>query len=190
MPTDYRKYRKDLTRLMEKSRKLYHDFEDVIAVKRVQSDEKCPGFFFFTTYQDWYTEALAFINQVMPARLPDFEALYSGEPGRKTVDVETYAIRDLLLEFDDPVDTASLKKMRQYTPVVMARFHLQYQILEAAVIYFLDLLTRFEASSLQSHSGEEAAAEASRYINRIIVENKDKLFANGDASFWEESFVL
>ena len=190
MLTDHRKYRKDLAGLMAKSKKLHLDFENVVAIKKVQPDEKCPGFFFFTTYQGWYTEAQAFIGQVMPARLPEFEALYEGEPGRKTVDVETYAVRDLFLDFDDPVNIASLRKMRVYSPIVLKRFHLQYQILEAAVLHFLDLLTRFETAKIKSHSREDAADQASRDINRIIVENKDKLFANGDASFWEESFTL
>jgi hypothetical protein len=190
MPTDYRKYRKDLASLMAKSKKLLHDLEDIIDFKQVQPGGLCPGLLFFTTYQDWYTEAQAFISQVMPARLPEFEALYEGEPGRKTVDVETYAVRDIFLDFDDPVNTASLRKMRVYSPVVLKRFHLQYQILEAAVLHFLDLLTRFEAGKSKSHSNDDAAIQASRDINRIIVENKDKLFADGDASFWEESFTL
>jgi hypothetical protein len=175
---------------MKLSKSLSCDLEAAVTTKILEADTPCPGFFFFTRYQDWYSEALVFISQVMPARLPEFMALYEGEPGRKTVDVETYAVRDLFLDFDDPVSTASLKKMRLYSPIVLKRFNLQYQILEAAILHFLDLLTRFEAAKLNSHSSDDAAIQASRDINRIIVENKDKLFADGDASFWEESFTL
>lgn len=190
MLIDYRRFRKDLARLTELSKKLLLDIEAVTMKKNVEPEKTLPGVFFFASYHNWYSEALRLIAQVMPARLAEFEALYSGEPGRKTIDLETYAVRDMFLDFDPPANAVSLRKLRVYARAAANRFHLQYRVCEAAVLHFENLLVRHESSGENHPVNETAAVRASQDINRIIVANKDALFADGDASFWEKSFTL
>jgi hypothetical protein len=51
---------------------------------------------FNAKYQTWYSEAKAFIRQILPDRLDDFVRHYETPKGRKTTDFETYRIEDAL----------------------------------------------------------------------------------------------
>lgn len=51
---------------------------------------------FKTSYEAWYSEALAVIRQVLPDRLADFVSLYERAKGRKILTNENYVIRDYL----------------------------------------------------------------------------------------------
>jgi hypothetical protein len=189
MPTDYRKYRKDLTSLLKLTRKLYFDMERFVMQQGDKNEEE-PGASFLSYYQNWYTESHAFIAQVMPARLPEFDALYMGDEKRKDVNPDTYAIRDWFLNARIFPIRVSASKKREYAAMVLKRFQIQCRILESAAESFKKLLNELESSlsDPSRRSSEEAAVQASLDINRIIVENKEKLFADGDASFWEDGF--
>ncbi|MFC6759590.1 hypothetical protein ACFQFQ_09000 [Sulfitobacter porphyrae] len=47
-------------------------------------------------YQAWYSKSQALIKQVMPDRLADFISYFEVPKGRKTVDFQSYMIRDYL----------------------------------------------------------------------------------------------
>ena len=51
---------------------------------------------FDTTYQQWYSEALALIRQLLPDRLEDFVHHYNKPKSRKTISSESYRIEDCL----------------------------------------------------------------------------------------------
>ncbi|WP_240435104.1 MULTISPECIES: hypothetical protein [Ralstonia solanacearum species complex] len=71
----------------DKIKKLYGDkAEDII--------ESLPNF--DLDYQSWYTEALAFVKQIIPDRVQDFVRHYEKAKGRKDVTYENYVIEDFL----------------------------------------------------------------------------------------------
>lgn len=49
---------------------------------------------FPTAYQEWYSEAVTLVKQLMPDRLSDFIKLYEKPKGRKDISVENYRIED------------------------------------------------------------------------------------------------
>jgi hypothetical protein len=51
---------------------------------------------FTDRYQSWYSEAKAFIRQILPDRLDDFVRHYEKPKGRKTITFESYRIEDAL----------------------------------------------------------------------------------------------
>jgi hypothetical protein len=51
---------------------------------------------FKTKYQNWYSEALALLRQLLPDRVADFVGHYNAPKGRKGVDYGSYRIEDYL----------------------------------------------------------------------------------------------
>jgi hypothetical protein len=51
---------------------------------------------FTDRYQSWYSEAKAFIRQILPDRLDDFVSHYEKPKGRKSINFESYRIEDAL----------------------------------------------------------------------------------------------
>jgi len=51
---------------------------------------------FKNEYQGWYSEALAFLRQVLPDRVADFTRHYEKPKGRKDIDYENYRVEDYL----------------------------------------------------------------------------------------------
>lgn len=51
---------------------------------------------FRTNYQNWYSESLIIIKQLLPDRLNDFIKFYERPKNRKKIDVETYVIEDYM----------------------------------------------------------------------------------------------
>ncbi|MEE4740603.1 hypothetical protein V2K88_02875 [Pseudomonas alliivorans] len=49
---------------------------------------------FRTAYQQWYSEALPLVKQLLPDRLSDFVRLYEKPKTRKVIDFESYRIED------------------------------------------------------------------------------------------------
>ena len=49
---------------------------------------------FSIKYHGWYNESLRLIKQLMPERLDDFVALYTGDKKRKDIDITNYTISD------------------------------------------------------------------------------------------------
>ena len=56
--------------------------------------EKIPDF--KRDYQAWYSEALALIRQILPARLADFKSYFESTRVRKNITFQNYMIRDYL----------------------------------------------------------------------------------------------
>jgi hypothetical protein len=51
---------------------------------------------FTDKYQSWFSEAIVLLQQILPARLPDFVRLYEKPKSRKNVSFENYRIEDCL----------------------------------------------------------------------------------------------
>lgn len=81
MYTDRDKYVADLTNSLK------GDAEKVaVFMKKIQP--------FPTAYQEWYSEAVTLVRQLMPDRLNDFIKLYEKPKARKEVSAESYRIED------------------------------------------------------------------------------------------------
>jgi hypothetical protein len=107
MATNLSPYEADLTRLVDEGNLLlysmrYEQFKDEFTsqMKRALEDKaeefikKLPRF--SAAYQNWYSEAVAVISQIIPHRLSDFVRHYERQPNRKSIRSDNYTIEDYL----------------------------------------------------------------------------------------------
>lgn len=99
--TNLDKYKQDLDKLIEKGQRLQLGLLKELGMldklenkKDVLEKYKPLGFKF--NYEEWYTECLVVVEQLIPSRLEDFIKLYKNEK-RKEIDFLTYTISDHLL---------------------------------------------------------------------------------------------
>lgn len=108
--TNLDKYKSDLDDLIAKggrvrdsliNQMLPKQFMEV-AIKRFDSDqEKADEYInglplFRFTYQQWYSEALSLVKQLLPDRFDDFVRHYEKPKNRKSIDYESYRIEDAI----------------------------------------------------------------------------------------------
>ena len=94
-----KKYKKDLEKLIKKGKQLFcaihKDHCPEGYEQWSESDiKKIPNF--YTEYQNWYTESLIVIKQLIPDRKDDFVKLYKTPKNRKKINEENYSIEDYL----------------------------------------------------------------------------------------------
>jgi len=98
---------------------------------------------FLKNYQPWYSEAQAFVSQILPYRLEEFSSLYEGENDKKGGHFEDYSIRDFFLGKAAPHHSSMSvgsshgvksfgggKKFDEWKPV-LSRFKIQLGIVQA-----------------------------------------------------------
>lgn len=103
------KYKNDLKLLITKGDNLnvsikYECFPENIEKQfkaAIKDDKKVKEYIkkilpFNREYQDWYSESLVLIKQLMPDRLNDFVRLYEKPKSRKTIEYGNYVIEDYL----------------------------------------------------------------------------------------------
>jgi hypothetical protein len=83
---------------------------------------------FTDRYQSWYSEAKAFIRQILPDRLDDFVRHYEKPKGRKSITFESYRIEDAL----QGLKTSRLGETLADRESAMPHFRQQMAIVEAA----------------------------------------------------------
>lgn len=87
---------KDLQKLIEKGDRLYYamlENEKLLPDSIKEKKYKLPSF--YHDYDDWYSEALVLIKQILPDRFADFVRQYKDEK-RKELNNLTYSISDYL----------------------------------------------------------------------------------------------
>ena len=125
MASNLDKFKSDLERLVSLGNKIAQDlnshvFDDTQLLGcPVEAKLKEIRVSFNFTYQRWYTEASAVVRQLIPDRLDEFEQLYKDDRRRKK-DSTTFTIQDWLNGIFGSID------------MVLARLHIQLQILHAA----------------------------------------------------------
>jgi hypothetical protein len=109
MAVNVERFKNDLKQLIERGQRL----ELAMLMDLIGSDEfknqylkKIPddqaraimGSFpdFKSTYDDWYSEGVALIKQLLPDRLADFKSFYEKPKGRKSIAYENYVIQDFM----------------------------------------------------------------------------------------------
>jgi len=103
------KYKNDLNNLVSKWEILYDAIQYRFFPEQVENElkkifpkeenikkfiEKLP--IFEDEYQDWYSESLVLIKQLLPDRFDDFVSLFSKHKNRKEISHENYCIEDFL----------------------------------------------------------------------------------------------
>lgn len=141
MKTNLTRYQEDLERLIKLSDQMHLDFALVASGEKAKKGEIKPGEIFFSLYQQWYSEALEVIRQILPNRLKEFELLYQGSDKRKNINAQTYTIKDWLLGIRSSADILSGRKYYEDAGIVFMQFQMQCEILKSA-------RSRFESSLL------------------------------------------
>jgi len=96
------KYKQDIDKLFKKGLELLHDLYDEKSNKKKSQKADNgkqnvePGMKFRASYENWYSESLEVIRQLLPNRLEDFRHLYKQEK-RKDITYESYTIADYLI---------------------------------------------------------------------------------------------
>lgn len=110
---------------------------------------------FRSSYEPWYSKALACVRQLLPERLEDFQSYYRAPRPRSEVKLENYVIRDYLKGLSFTIDKEGASK------ALCAAFSQQLAIVEAAKMRFetsiYDIKTLLEADIFDSEI--EAATE-------------------------------
>ena len=103
------KYEADLERLVDLGRQLrnsaayeFHRSDAFLESAREKLGDGAEDYLtslpdFKSTYQSWYSEAKALIQQVLPGRLDDFVSYYEVPKSRKTLTAASYRIADSLI---------------------------------------------------------------------------------------------
>ncbi len=138
------KLQADLDRLVEVSRDLCLDMEDTLAGRNLRN-RRCGRF--SSSYQRWYSETCEFLRQVLPARLDEFKFLYRGDPKRKSVTTETFAIRDYLLGICPYTRGAEMKRC---AGIALEKLRIQAQILDSARVRLESSLASLDISMLNN----------------------------------------
>jgi hypothetical protein len=107
MAINLERFRKDLDRLINNGKLLEYAMrkevakEDFERLLKTVSEEDAETFLkrlpnFRMTYEAWYSESLALLQQLSPDRVNDFKGLYQKPKGRKSLDSGNYVIQDYL----------------------------------------------------------------------------------------------
>ena len=103
------KYEADLKRLVERGHELqnsarysFRDADEFLKAARECMGDQADDFVeslpnFVGTYQSWYSETKALIQQLLPGRLDDFVSYYEVPKSRRELDYESYRIADSLI---------------------------------------------------------------------------------------------
>lgn len=139
MTTNLDRYKKDLDKLIEKGKRLQLGLiKELGMLDQLENKEELlksiKPLNFNSNYEDWYTESLAIISQLLPSRLNDFIVLYKNEK-RKDIDFLTYTISDHLLG----LVTRSFGEVKADGKAAFPKFKQQFKILAS-------LKNRFESS--------------------------------------------
>lgn len=144
MATNLDRYKKDLESLIKLGEKMQLDLNGrhLLESGKVKPEskkllEELKGTF-EREYQNWYTQAVALIRQLIPDRSAEFQELYKGDGKRKATTVQTYHIQDWLNGVRSGTQYTGEKYYDDFAVTTM-RFSTQLAILQA-------VHTRFESS--------------------------------------------
>jgi len=142
MTSNLSRYKSDLDDLVKMGRSMIDDImRRHVATTRALTEEeqviakKAKGNF-ENFYQQWYTESLALIGQLVPDRKAEFENLYKGDSKRREITGTNYTIQDWLNGVRAPAHGYPEKKDFDDFAGAAMRFKTQQEILEATARRF------------------------------------------------------
>lgn len=167
MPNNLDRFKSDLNNLIAVGAKLTLDLRyRAIADERELNETESANAkevegAFESEYQNFYTQALALIRQLIPERLGEFEKLYECEPRRKSIGQSNYSIQDWLNGIRSSTNSITGEKGFNDFGVILMRFSTQYAILRSCESRFesslFDIKQLVQADLLDSEL--ESAAE-------------------------------
>jgi len=119
-----------------------------------------------TYYQDWYTQSLIVIKQIIPDRLNEFTDLYLSDPKRKNVDILSYKIQDYLNGMSFKTDRYG-QKIADENLIVERRLITQLDILKSSLTrydsFIFDVKKMAQADLLDSEIEEAKELLKNKY---------------------------
>ena len=142
MTSNLKKYKKDLTYLLDKGEQLLDSIQtdcksESDKIEQIETDtNEFPSF--LDEYQSWYSESLAVIQQLIPDRKDDFIKYYEQPKNRKSINYRTYKIEDYLMGLETEFNASkniyemNLNPLPDYLGIVTRQFQQQLAILRSA----------------------------------------------------------
>jgi hypothetical protein len=169
--TNIDRYRSDLVQLLKLGREMQEEILERAqarsAGKRVLGDGgtgQTSAGVFELKYQDWYSEATAVVGQLLPSRRDEFDTLYKGDPKRKSIELETYTIKDWLLGVRASSNRHNHQPRFDDLGAMGMRFFQQLQILDAVQRRFDSSL--FDIAQLARAELFDSELDAARELQR------------------------
>lgn len=166
------KYKKDLARLNEEGGMLLNaiqfechpaQFEENgiknLGEKEYRALEKKLSRF-SDKYQEWYSESLIVVKQVLPDRLGDFVRLFEKPRIRKSIDYNNYVVEDYL----QGLTVKSGMETVVGPDAAIPKFHQQYNILKSAGKRFESVL--FDIKQILQADLFDSELDAARELNK------------------------
>lgn len=145
MSSNIEKYKKDLERLIVVGKDMGRDLfmRKEFEGKRLSKENKAKKIklenYFEEHYQNWFTESIYVIRQLISERLTEFESLYKGDGKRKVSNSHNYNIQDWLVGRRASADFYG-KKYYDDLGIVAMNFRTQLDILELSKARFESVL--------------------------------------------------
>lgn len=180
MQSNLDKYKKDLEKLVKLGNKIVYSFQfqlypelkkEFIKNKKKNEKEKflklleeLPSF--SSKYQEWYSESLSILNQLLPNRVDDFVDLYrKPKTKRKEITHENYVIEDALMGLEvSRTNGWEEKKVIVDSKAAFPRIQQQLHILESVQQKFESSL--FDIKQLVQADLFDSELDAARELNK------------------------
>ena len=134
--TNLERYKADLAKLLKLGELMSLDINlqslaktGKLPTEHKETAQKLSGTF-EREYQGWYSESLAVVRQLLPARLSEFESLYKSDGRRKQIRADTFTIQDWLLGLRATAHQYGGEKAFDDCAAVAQRFATQVGILQ------------------------------------------------------------
>jgi hypothetical protein len=119
---------------------------------------------FNSIYQEWYTESISLIRQLIPDRLNEFILLYQVDSKRKEINTITYSIQDWLVGIRAANNSYTGKKYFDDSATIAMKFKTQLQILKSAKKRFESSL--FDIKQLIQADLFDSEIETAKELNK------------------------
>ncbi|MCB1593037.1 MAG: HEPN domain-containing protein [Alphaproteobacteria bacterium] len=140
MKPEIRKLEKDYKALLKLGAEILLDlhYEHLSSEKKIEKNDpkwKSVKGCFMRKYHDWYSQASAFLRQILPERYDEFVDLYRPDPARQRVDITTYKIQDWIKGHKANQNEHGKKVFEDLQATIM-NFQTQLNILKSTATYF------------------------------------------------------
>lgn len=162
--TNLDKYKKDLETLIDNGVRLQIGLFEELGMLNTKKDKEIipkdvKPLGFKSHYEEWYSEAVVLIRQLLPDRLDDFVKLYKNEK-RKEIDHLTYTISDCLIG----LTTSYRGEVKTNGKAAVPKFQQQFNILLALRQRFKSSL--FDIKQLVQADLFDSEIETARELNK------------------------
>lgn len=160
MSSNLSKLEEDLNKLVVRGEELLSDFLDGQEGRKAK---KKSGTKFCSGYQEWYSEAVEVVRQILPNRVVEFETLYCEEK-KKGLTSLTFGVQDWLLGRRSGVNTLTGEKIFDDFAAAVMKFQSQIGVLRSAERRFRSAL--FDIQQMVQAGVFDSELDAARELLR------------------------